>query len=49
MIAHRLQTILHCHKIAVMDTGQLIEFDKPENLTSNPKSLFAQMLDEQHA
>ena len=31
-IAHRIQTILHCDKIVVMESGTVVEFDTPKNL-----------------
>ena len=31
-IAHRINTILHSNRIMILDKGQLIEFDTPENL-----------------
>ncbi|XP_029639179.1 multidrug resistance-associated protein 9-like [Octopus sinensis] len=43
-IAHRLNTVLNCDKILVMDQGQIIEFDSPEVLLSKPSSMFSQMM-----
>ena len=38
-IAHRLQTILHCDRILVLQHGQVIEFDTVDNLLNkDPKS-----------
>ena len=31
-IAHRIQTILHCDKILVLKSGNVVEFDTPKNL-----------------
>ena len=42
-IAHRLNTILDYDKIIVMDKGQIIEHDKPENLLKNDESVFYSM------
>ncbi|KAK0163812.1 hypothetical protein PV328_002505 [Microctonus aethiopoides] len=43
-IAHRLQTILSCDRILVMDSGRIIEFDSPQNLLENHNSEFSKML-----
>lgn len=43
-IAHRLQTILSCDRILVMDGGRIIEFDSPKNLLENHNSEFSKML-----
>lgn len=34
IIAHRIHTLMHCDKIAVLDNGSLVEFDKPDRLCS---------------
>lgn len=41
IIAHRIQTILHCDKILVLDKGSVVEFDSPQNLLDNPNSFFS--------
>ncbi|CAM1291421.1 ABCC5 (predicted) [Pycnogonum litorale] len=43
-IAHRLHTVRKCDKILVMENGSVAEFDKPDNLLSNPKSRFHKMV-----
>lgn len=43
-IAHRLRTVLNCDKIMVLDNGSVVEFDTPNNLSSNPNSLFSKLL-----
>ncbi|KAL3658768.1 hypothetical protein V7S43_016137 [Phytophthora oleae] len=43
-IAHRIDTILHCDKIAVMDSGQVAEFAAPAELLARPKSAFAALV-----
>lgn len=42
-IAHRLNTVIDYDRILVLDAGQVVEFDTPVNLLSNPKSQFAQL------
>ncbi|XP_046996199.1 ATP-binding cassette sub-family C member 5-like isoform X3 [Schistocerca americana] len=42
-IAHRLNTVMHCDRIIVMDKGQVVEMDTPQNLLSNPDSVFNMM------
>ncbi|XP_064609513.1 ATP-binding cassette sub-family C member 5-like [Liolophura sinensis] len=44
IIAHRLNTVQHCHKILVMDAGTVHEFDTPQNLMNQPNSLYRTML-----
>ncbi|XP_056411928.1 ATP-binding cassette sub-family C member 5-like isoform X2 [Hyla sarda] len=43
IIAHRLNTVLHCDRIMVMDHGKILEFDKPSVLLSNENSTFHAM------
>jgi len=40
IISHRLDTVLHCDKVLVLDYGEMIEFDSPQELLKNPKSSF---------
>jgi ABC-type multidrug transport system fused ATPase/permease subunit len=44
MIAHRLNTIMWCDKILVLEKGELLEFDDRANLQNNPHSVFGRMV-----
>ena len=46
-IAHRINTVIDYDKILVMDKGCIIEFDEPQNLLKNNKSLFYKMYHKQ--
>ena len=43
-IAHRLDTIMDCDLILVMDNGRCVESGSPEGLRADPRSRFAEML-----
>merc|ERR1712129_371754 len=45
-IAHRIDTVLDYDKIMIMDTGKILEFDSPNNLLNNDKSLFVDIVQE---
>ncbi|XP_050673621.1 ATP-binding cassette subfamily C member 4-like [Leptidea sinapis] len=45
-IAHRLNTIMDSDRVLVMGAGQILEFDHPYNLMSNPDSHFSGMVRE---
>ncbi|XP_064615188.1 ATP-binding cassette sub-family C member 5-like [Liolophura sinensis] len=44
-IAHRLNTVVTCDRILVMDDGMAAEFDKPSILLSKADSVFKNMMD----
>ncbi|XP_066266540.1 ATP-binding cassette sub-family C member 5-like isoform X4 [Branchiostoma lanceolatum] len=43
-IAHRLNTVLTCDRILVMEDGEVVEFDSPSSLLADPNSSFAVMM-----
>ncbi|CAI2364263.1 unnamed protein product [Moneuplotes crassus] len=43
-VAHRLNTVMNSDKIIVMDFGEIIEYDTPQNLLKNESSLFSSMM-----
>uniref|UniRef100_A0AAR2LI14 ATP-binding cassette sub-family C member 5 n=1 Tax=Pygocentrus nattereri TaxID=42514 RepID=A0AAR2LI14_PYGNA len=45
VIAHRLNTVLSCDRVLVLDQGQILEFDSPSNLLANKSSHFSAMLE----
>ncbi|KAI3958770.1 hypothetical protein MKX01_023446, partial [Papaver californicum] len=44
IIAHRLNTIIDCDRVLLLDAGQVSEFDTPEELLSNEGSSFSKMV-----
>nr|XP_028966066.1 ABC transporter C family member 2-like [Malus domestica] len=44
VIAHRLNTIIDCDQILVLDAGQVLEHDSPDKLLSNEESAFSKMV-----
>eukprot|EP01124_Arcella_intermedia_P001504 TRINITY_DN10821_c1_g2_i1.p1 TRINITY_DN10821_c1_g2~~TRINITY_DN10821_c1_g2_i1.p1 ORF type:complete len:1056 (+),score=242.81 TRINITY_DN10821_c1_g2_i1:171-3170(+) len=45
-IAHRINTIIDCDRIMVIDYGQLVEFGSPSDLLSDPNSIFLRLVNE---
>jgi len=45
-IAHRLNTIIECDRVMVMDAGELIEFDTPFNLMNKVGGSFKDLVDQ---
>ena len=45
-IAHRLNTIIASDKVMVLSFGQILEYDSPKALMSNPESEFSSLLQE---
>ena len=45
-IAHRLNTIMWMDRVMVLERGNLVEFDSPAALMSNPAGVFRSMVDE---
>ncbi|KAL5097024.1 hypothetical protein RYX36_001351 [Vicia faba] len=44
VIAHRLNTIIDCDRILLLDGGKVLEYDTPEELLANEGSAFSKMV-----
>ncbi|KAA8514856.1 hypothetical protein F0562_018035 [Nyssa sinensis] len=44
IIAHRLNTIIDCDRILLLDSGRVLEYDTPEELLQNERSAFSKMV-----
>ena len=42
-VAHRIKTIINYDRILVLNNGNVVEYDSPENLLKNEKSLFFEL------
>jgi len=45
-IAHRLNTIISSDRVLVLSFGEVLEYDSPERLMSDPNSEFSKLLQE---
>nr|XP_027190431.1 ABC transporter C family member 12-like isoform X3 [Cicer arietinum] len=44
IIAHRLNTIIDCNRILLLDTGKVLEYSSPEKLLQNEETAFYKMV-----
>ncbi|GAB4829410.1 Canalicular multispecific organic anion transporter 1 [Ancistrocladus abbreviatus] len=44
IIAHRLNTIIDCDRVLLLEAGRVLEYDTPERLLSNEESAFSKMV-----
>ncbi|KAL6991616.1 Canalicular multispecific organic anion transporter 1 [Sarracenia purpurea var. burkii] len=44
IIAHRLNTIIDCDRVLLLDTGRVLEYSSPEQLLQNDESAFSKMV-----
>ncbi|XP_054453081.1 ATP-binding cassette sub-family C member 5 [Anoplopoma fimbria] len=45
IIAHRLNTVMSCSRVMVLDNGQILEFDSPDALLEDENSRFRAMME----
>ncbi|XP_076005263.1 ATP-binding cassette sub-family C member 5 [Genypterus blacodes] len=45
IIAHRLNTVMSCNRVMVLDNGQIVEFDSPADLLADENSTFRAMIE----
>lgn len=46
-IAHRINTVMDCDRILVLDNGRLVEFDRPSTLLKRKTGYFASLVQEE--
>ena len=46
VIAHRIDTIIECDRVAVLDAGRVAEYDTPHALLSDPGSMLSKLVEE---
>ena len=44
IVAHRLQTVMDCDRILVMNQGEVVDFDEPKNLVQK-RGYFKELVD----
>ncbi|XP_076256820.1 ATP-binding cassette sub-family C member 4-like [Rhynchophorus ferrugineus] len=44
IIAHRLNSVMHCDKILVLDAGEIVEFGEPKTLLNNKNGFLYKMV-----
>jgi ABC-type multidrug transport system fused ATPase/permease subunit len=44
-VAHRIRTVMNCDKILVLERGKVVEFDRPETLSSNRSSRLSSLIE----
>ncbi|KAM3866788.1 ATP-binding cassette sub-family C member 5 [Diretmus argenteus] len=49
IIAHRLNTVMSCNRVMVLDNGQILEFDSPAALLADENSRFRSMMEASEA
>ena len=45
-IAHRLNTIIECDRVLVMDAGKIMEFDEPHRLLKDKNGVFTSLVEQ---
>ncbi|XP_044751364.1 ATP-binding cassette subfamily C member 4-like [Coccinella septempunctata] len=48
-IAHKLNNVLNCDKVVVMDKGEVVEFGSPQDLLNNTGGIFYKMVNQKHS